>query len=125
MELLWGGDEVPPLNKGTWDQWNHYGVEMKYPLSGKDVGPVEELWDGDGITPSPPVWTDTHLWKQYLLHPSDAGGNGTGTGNGTCICLGPVPVQCEWAIKWKNTLQDHCEPIIFYNIKYSTKSDNT
>ena len=29
----------------------------------KDMGPVEVLWDGDGY---PRVWTDTHLWKQYL-----------------------------------------------------------
>ena len=26
--------------------------------------PVEVSWDGDGVPPL--VWTDTHLWKQYL-----------------------------------------------------------
>ena len=46
------GTGVPP--ERTWDQWKYYGMEMGYPL--------------------PWVWTDTHLWKQYLPHPSDAGG---------------------------------------------------
>ena len=30
------------------------------------MGPVEVLWDGDGVTPGPlPLWTDRRLWK-YL-----------------------------------------------------------
>ena len=39
----------------------------------KDIRPVEVLWDGDGVFSS--VWTDTHLWKQYLRHSSDTGGH--------------------------------------------------
>ena len=36
-----------PLER-TWDHWKYYG-------------------DGNGVNPPPPqVWTDRHLWKQYL-----------------------------------------------------------
>ena len=34
----------------TWDQWKYYGMEMGYPL-GKEMGPVEVLWDGEGLPP--------------------------------------------------------------------------
>ena len=44
----------------------------------KDKNIVEVLWDGDELW----VWTDAHLWKQYLPHPSDEGGN-----NKKCYCL--------------------------------------
>ena len=57
------------------------------PASRKDLGPEtrftpvpqERTWDRDQGpviwgTPSP-LLTDTHLWKQYLPHPSHAGGN--------------------------------------------------
>ena len=46
----------------TWDQWTYYGMEMGYP-HGKIMWPVEVLWDGDGVKPPHPVWTD---WKYYL-----------------------------------------------------------
>ena len=36
--------------EGTWDQW------LGYPPTGKDMGPVEVLWDGDGVPPR--VWID-------------------------------------------------------------------
>ena len=39
--------------EGTWDQWNYYGLEMGYPLTEKDIGLVEVLWDLDGL-PFPP-----------------------------------------------------------------------
>ena len=35
----------------TYDQWKCYGMEMRY-TPRKGMGPVEVLWDGDGI-PSP------------------------------------------------------------------------
>ena len=68
VEVLWDGDGVPQKGHGTsgsimgwrwgtperiWDQWKYYGMEMGYPR--KDMGPVEVLWDGDGV---PRVWTD-------------------------------------------------------------------
>ena len=50
-----------------WDQWKYYGMEMGYPQKGhgtsgsirqwiwgiprKVMGPVEVLWDGDGVPP--------------------------------------------------------------------------
>ena len=52
----WGGHhsdlaEIPPPQR-TWDQWKYYGMEMEYPLPpGKDMVPVEVLWDGDGVPP--------------------------------------------------------------------------
>ena len=64
VEVLWDGDGIPPEGHGTsgsimgwrwytprrtWDQWKYYGMEMGYPH--KDMGPVEVLWDGDGIPP--------------------------------------------------------------------------
>ena len=36
------------------------------------MGPVEVLWDKMGYHTQ--VWTERHLWKQYLPHPSDSGG---------------------------------------------------
>ena len=58
-EVLWDGDGVPPKKdmgpvevlldgdgyslERTWDQWKYYRMEMGYLL-----------------------WTDRHLWKQYL-----------------------------------------------------------
>ena len=47
------GPPPPPLS----------GPGLGTPL-GKDLGPVEVLWNGDGVPPW--VWTDRHLWKQYL-----------------------------------------------------------
>ena len=34
-----------------------------YSIPGKDMGPVEVLWDGDGV---PPMWTDNQNWNYYL-----------------------------------------------------------
>ena len=44
----WG---TPPPER-TWDQWRYYGMDMGYSPR-KDMGPVEVLWDGDGVTPTP------------------------------------------------------------------------
>ena len=56
LEGTWDQSLGYPLER-TWDQWKYYGMEM-------------------GQTP-PPVWTDRHVWKQYLPYPSDAGGKKT------------------------------------------------
>ena len=53
--------DTPQKGHGT---SGSYGMEMGYPLTRKDMGPVEVLWDGDGVPLQ--VWTDRHLWKQYL-----------------------------------------------------------
>ena len=45
--------------EGTWNQWNYYGMDMGT-LLGKDMGPVELLWDGDG---------DIMKCKGYLIFP--------------------------------------------------------
>ena len=47
----------------TWDQWKYYGMEMGYPLA--------RTWDqwkyhGMEMGYTPTMWTDSHLWKQYL-----------------------------------------------------------
>ena len=41
--------------------------------------PQERTGDQWAGVPPSPLWTDTHLWKHYLPHPSDTGGN-----NKTC-----------------------------------------
>ena len=43
------------LLERTWDQWKHFGLEMRYPPERtwdqwKYCG-MEILWDGDGVTP--------------------------------------------------------------------------
>ena len=66
LSWLWSG--TPVL---TWP--------VGYPLPAGLGYPPERTWDqcpgkeaGTGVPPG--VWTDRHLWKQYLPHPSDAGG---------------------------------------------------
>ena len=39
----------------------------------KDMGPVEELWDGDGVPHW--VWTNKQTETVTFPHPSEAGGN--------------------------------------------------
>ena len=51
------------------------------PPSGKDMGPVEVLWDEDWV-PVPGVNWQTN-WNYYLPHPSDTGGK-NGDFQGTC-----------------------------------------
>ena len=49
------------------DQWKYYG--MVPPPSGKDMGPVELLWDEDGV----PLFPCGQTWpvKTVSTHPSD------------------------------------------------------
>ena len=63
IQSSWG---VPP-RKGP-------GIEVRYlPPAGKDIGPAEVLWDGEGVPP-PRVWTDRqtcvskHYFPSYLVH---------------------------------------------------------
>ena len=70
--LDWG---IPILDGGGYHQ-----LEGRYPplagkfppLIGQKVGAPPVSWKVG--TPTR-VWTDRHLWKQYLPYPSDAGGN--------------------------------------------------
>ena len=55
----------------TWDQLKYYEMEMGTPR--KDMGPVEVLWDGEGVLPSP-VWTNKQTETITFPHPSEAGG---------------------------------------------------
>ena len=79
----WPGQGYPVLSYPPGQDW---GTPQKGPGTsdlGKNLGlgyPLERTWDqwpgkepGTGVPP-PWVWTDRHLWKQYLPHPSDAGG---------------------------------------------------
>ena len=51
--------------------WDGDGVN---PPSRKDMGTVEVLWDGDGVAPPlPRVWTDKQTESINFPHPSDAG----------------------------------------------------
>ena len=56
---------------------------MEYPL-GKDMGPVEVLWDGDGVPPPFPACERTHacenstfriLWKRAVITVKLVGNN--------------------------------------------------
>ena len=51
--------------------WDGDGVPPR-----KDMGPVQVLWDGDGVPPPPPGWTNK-LKLLPSLNPSDASGNKT------------------------------------------------
>ena len=55
--LSWGTPGMGPGTShwGTLMEWN-WDQSLGYPR--KDMGPVEVLWDGDGV---PQVWTDRHL----------------------------------------------------------------
>ena len=55
----------------SWDQkpGKERGTRV---LPRKDLGP--ETWKKTWDWSTPLVWTDRHLWKQYLPHPSDARG---------------------------------------------------
>ena len=55
-----------PLGKGPGT--SHWGTPRK------DMGPVEVLWDGDGVHPPPPP-EGCELTNKLKLLPSDAGGN--------------------------------------------------
>ena len=61
-DLTWIGGTPPCPHPGIWPGW---GVPC--PLS------CDLTWMGG--CPAPWVWTDRRLWKHYLPHPSDAGGN--------------------------------------------------
>ena len=64
--LAGGGAGTPSLAGDTPRQGTTSLGRDLWPVTsvppGKEMGPVEvlDLWDGDG------VWTDRHLWKQYL-----------------------------------------------------------
>ena len=55
------------------------GQDWRTPPPARTGVPPPPPWKGPGkepgteITPPPQMWTDRHLWKQYLPHPSDAG----------------------------------------------------
>ena len=95
----WGGVPHAVAARGyhilSWSILHHPpGIDLG-PVTGvlprKDMGSVEILcdevpppWKGHGTSGSimgwrwgtlPCVWTDRHLWKEYLLHLSDAGSN--------------------------------------------------
>ena len=62
-----------PHPERTWDQWKYYGMEMEYPPPRKDMGPVEVLWNGDGVTPPHP---GCELTNKLKLLPSPSIGCG-------------------------------------------------
>ena len=83
VPLPWPGGYSPGKGPGT----SHWGTPRK------DMGPVEVLWDGDGVPPErtgpvevlwdgdevnppppPPVWTDKQTETTTFPHPLDAGG---------------------------------------------------
>ena len=47
---MWDQSLGYPSQERTRDQWKYYGMEMGYHPR-KDIGPVELLWDGDGVPP--------------------------------------------------------------------------
>ena len=73
---------VPP-GKGTGT--SHWGAPRK------DMGPVEVLWDRDGVTPLPPPGVNWQTnWNYYLPYPSDTGfknPSGIGQGRMFSFCL--------------------------------------
>ena len=60
--------------EGIWDQWKYNGMEMGY-LPAKDMGPVEVLWDGDGVPPLPGGEKTENITSRCTTH---AGGNNNG-----------------------------------------------
>ena len=103
--------------------WNIPWPGLGYPLGKKPATRDLEL-------EYPPMWTDKHLWKHYLLHPLDAGGNKisfhtkekfSGFMNSwkvftLCPSRWDLPVQHDdfkWIAKWSNAIlvfshEDNC-----------------
>ena len=79
----WGYPIQSWLGRGTMGYLPY--LELGYPPGRNLVPGTGVPWKGHGTSGSiigwrwgtlPPwVWTDTHLWKQYLPHPPDAGVN--------------------------------------------------
>ena len=64
----WGYPMILSRPGGTFIQSWRGGGYPKDTLSRKDMGPVEVLWNGDGV-PRPPPGVDWHTnWNHYLPH---------------------------------------------------------
>ena len=97
--VLGGGTPVPgyPLAR-TWippgEDWGTIQLGLGHPLTrtGYTPPPPKRTSDlGKNMRLGYPLrmWTDRHLWKQYLPHPADAGGK-----NDIQSCLDEQPYNC-------------------------------
>ena len=70
-------DGVPPPTPPCQDRDGVCHPQKGHWTSGSIMGWRYYVMDMGYIPPPPPPhpWTERHLWKQYLPHPSDAGGN--------------------------------------------------
>ena len=73
-----GGGGSTPVIGPDWDtssDWERTWArnQVVHPAE-KDVGSeTKDHWAGVLPLPPPPLWRDTHMWKQYRPHSSDAG----------------------------------------------------
>ena len=69
--MSWSSPLLLPLER-TWDRT----LDRTSDRTRGTPSPLKEPGTRDQRSRAPsPLWTDTRLWKQYLPHPSDAGGN--------------------------------------------------